>query len=501
MSFARTQQTAALIIAARRLKIAKHRRRVPRQIPPRRIEDKYAQRMREFVVPRVRAAFSTFTQEIPYILSSAHAGMRLDSLHPRFVHVRKRLEDLRLDVGEGTRIRELINQAREHMQKTVMTADLENLASLFASNTATYQKQQFARQTKAALGIDPFIQDKRLMPLTQAFVDANVGFIKGLTDDTASRIEKSALTAIQDGTLWTDFQDDLEKSFGFSESRSELIARDQTGKLYGQLNASRQRELGVDKFIWRTSEDERVRDEHEALDGETFSYDEPPDEGLPGEPIMCRCTAEPDFSSILDATDDAPDETPADDRQPESDRNARSFSFADRGESPRATPAQQQATQQQQQLADQRRIAQAQLGVASTHVSEHEAQRAIEELEAAQRLEREQFGIGMGRIVGNTEHDLPFTEERKKPIDVMNRTTPTLAPAEPILELPDLPPEPKPIELPTGWQFTKFNGATYVHVPGEKGTLIPYREVKAGNYSLTPRPPVKRGFFSRLLRR
>jgi SPP1 gp7 family putative phage head morphogenesis protein len=50
--------------------------------------------------------------------------------------------------------------------------------------------------------------------------------------------------------------------------------------------------------------DERVRDEHEGLDGEQFDYDDLPSEGLPGEPIQCRCYAEPVLSAILDDTGD-----------------------------------------------------------------------------------------------------------------------------------------------------------------------------------------------------
>ncbi len=102
------------------------------------------------------------------------------------------------------------------------------------------------------------------------------------------------------------FSMDYQKSiqFGFGERRSKLIARDQVGKLYGQLNASRQKDIGVEKFTWRTVGDERVRDEHEALDGEVFSYDDPPEEGLPGEEVLCRCSAEPLFSDLLAAADE-----------------------------------------------------------------------------------------------------------------------------------------------------------------------------------------------------
>ena len=45
-------------------------------------------------------------------------------------------------------------------------------------------------------------------------------------------------------------------------------------------------------YIWRTVGDNRVRSEHAVRDGKTFSWDNPPDGGHPGEAPNCRCTAE-----------------------------------------------------------------------------------------------------------------------------------------------------------------------------------------------------------------
>jgi len=35
-----------------------------------------------------------------------------------------------------------------------------------------------------------------------------------------------------------------------------------------------------------------VRPRHQELDGKEFDYDNPPAEGLPGQPVGCRCFAE-----------------------------------------------------------------------------------------------------------------------------------------------------------------------------------------------------------------
>jgi hypothetical protein len=46
------------------------------------------------------------------------------------------------------------------------------------------------------------------------------------------------------------------------------------------------------QYIWRTQGDSKVRSSHAERDGKTFSWDEPPEGGHPGEAPNCRCTAE-----------------------------------------------------------------------------------------------------------------------------------------------------------------------------------------------------------------
>ena len=44
---------------------------------------------------------------------------------------------------------------------------------------------------------------------------------------------------------------------------------------------------------WRTVGDSRVRTAHRAREGQIFAWDKPPSDGHPGQPINCRCYAEP----------------------------------------------------------------------------------------------------------------------------------------------------------------------------------------------------------------
>lgn len=129
--------------------------------------------------------------------------------------------------------------------------------------------------------------------------------------------EEVEATGFADG-LAAELAATLESRFGFAQRQSKFVARDQLGKLNGQVNAARQQELGVTRFTWRCQDDERVRGRpdgkypdanpsHWDRNGEVYSYDDPPEDGLPGEPINCRCWADPLFDDILDDLDDEED--------------------------------------------------------------------------------------------------------------------------------------------------------------------------------------------------
>lgn len=81
---------------------------------------------------------------------------------------------------------------------------------------------------------------------------------------------------------------------GVAESHAELIARDQTLKLNGQINQVRQQAAGINDFIWSGSMDEKERDSHVAHEGQRFPWSAPPvDTGAPGQDIQCRCIGMP----------------------------------------------------------------------------------------------------------------------------------------------------------------------------------------------------------------
>jgi len=157
---------------------------------------------------------------------------------------------------------------------------------------------QFIEIAKKALKIDlkAVVRQEDLDDYLRTAAQRNANLIRNLSEQTISRIQElvtqSTLRGESHAILWKKLRDE----FGLSDRRAKLIARDQIGKLTSDLNRIRHQQAGIKKYRWRTSLDERVRPLHQSLEGQEYEYGEPTgaEGGLPpGQPIQCRCLAEP----------------------------------------------------------------------------------------------------------------------------------------------------------------------------------------------------------------
>jgi SPP1 gp7 family putative phage head morphogenesis protein len=259
------------------------RKRIPKQIYPKGIEREYASTMVGHLAS-ARDALTPLLHALPRLLDSARAERKVDA-------------------NETAELRRLMEEARRQIAQSVSPTAVETLAKKFGTRTMQFNRVQLGRQVRAAFGVDVVSDNPKLGALLEHFVSENVALIKSVPSQVVDQVEGIVNRAFGNASSVKVIADEINERFSVGESRARVIARDQVGKLYGQTNAYRQKDLGVTQFIWRTSGDERVRPEHEDLDGETFDYSDPPDEGLPGEPIQCRCTAEPVFGTLRDGVD------------------------------------------------------------------------------------------------------------------------------------------------------------------------------------------------------
>lgn len=299
---------------------------MPRKLWPSAIEREYATALRALTTHIVAPALAGVVKALPPLVLVAKNAARGDS------------SNFRIDAGEAKRI---VDAAYAQMMSRLQVKDIANLANKYAQSVSGHNRRQLGRQLEAVFGVPVSIPDARTPRTIDAFIDQNVSLVIDNIERLVGNVEKDITRLLASSRIDADLAtlinvskitrgpedldaeelgnaieanvalggsnrqlaEEIENRFGFAQDHAEFIARDQVGTLNGQLDAQRQVGLGVSRFIWRTVGDERVRDEHVALDGETFSYDDPPDEGLPGEPINCRCSAEPVLDDIFDELD------------------------------------------------------------------------------------------------------------------------------------------------------------------------------------------------------
>lgn len=184
------------------------------------------------------------------------------------------------------------------------------LATVAVDNLRRTQKARMVAQFQAALGVDigPVLTDLAIRPLMEQAIAANINLIKSIPDTLKGQVfdqfDKLLTKAPFDQQAMISA---LEGRFKVAGNRARTIARDQTGKIIGDLNEARQGQIGVKSYIWQTSEDERVvgtpggefpdgndvHGDHFIRNGKEFMWSQPPFDGHPGQPINCRCIAIP----------------------------------------------------------------------------------------------------------------------------------------------------------------------------------------------------------------
>lgn len=169
-----------------------------------------------------------------------------------------------------------------------------------AREVARWNQRQINRQIRAVIGVDLFAAEPWLESTTSVFARKNAALIKDVTTKGISDVSEIVSRGLQQGTPARGMAKEIEDRLGVTKRRARTIARDQVASLNGEITRNRQSQLGIKSYVWRTSMDERVREEHAAREGEEFKWESAPSGGHPGEDINCRCTAEPVMDRLFE---------------------------------------------------------------------------------------------------------------------------------------------------------------------------------------------------------
>jgi SPP1 gp7 family putative phage head morphogenesis protein len=225
--------------------------------------------------------------------------------------------DIRMDVEEDI-VSRIMQQIRDRL---TLETDLEPEINATGDEVSQWQQRELNAQLAVASGVSvaaartPAVSV--LSPLNvgtgeagitaqlDEFLKSNIGLITKMTDQQLGEVETIVRNGRRRGSRVEVLRTQIADRMKVTKSRAYLIARDQVNKLNGELNQLRQESVGIEEYIWRTSQDDRVRQRHTELDGRTFRWDDPPPSGTngepgnPGEPINCRCYGEPKLDHLI----------------------------------------------------------------------------------------------------------------------------------------------------------------------------------------------------------
>jgi len=191
-------------------------------------------------------------------------------------------------------------------------AGYREVATTVARETSGFNLVEVGRQMSGVVGgqVLPLSDDEDVI---KGFINQNVQAIKSIPAQHLDQVERIITEGFRGGRRAETLKKEIADRGGVTLRRANFIARDQISTLNSQLTQRRQRSLGIDQYIWRTSLDERVRHTHAQLEGTTHSWDDPPQVGArrvhPGEDYNCRCTPEPVIEG-LEPEETGPEDVP-----------------------------------------------------------------------------------------------------------------------------------------------------------------------------------------------
>jgi uncharacterized protein with gpF-like domain len=194
-------------------------------------------------------------------------------------------------------------------------ARLESLAPQTARSFVTAadvaNKTAMQANIASALSVDfaTIIDGPDIKPILDQALTDNVALIKSIGQEHFAKVSQAVLdnyrgVPLPDGMSLTER---LQKIGSISKNKAKFIARDQTAKITGDLNQTRQADNGIDEYYWKNSQDRRVvgnpsglypkgtraHGNHWDREDQVYSWANPPTDGHPGHAPGCRCYAKP----------------------------------------------------------------------------------------------------------------------------------------------------------------------------------------------------------------
>lgn len=157
-----------------------------------------------------------------------------------------------------------------------------------------------------SLGIKANLTDEISQTLQTDWQENITKSIQGFTNKRVVELRKQIQPSILDGQRASSLQKTLSKELKVTERKASFLARQEISLLVSKYKEENYKRVGVSKYVWDTSGNNRVRPDHQILDNNVYRWDSPPLSNQsevnaggsprynhPGEDFNCYCVARP----------------------------------------------------------------------------------------------------------------------------------------------------------------------------------------------------------------
>ena len=222
-----------------------------------------------------------------------------------------------------------VGRRLENVRKTyedMFSMNANQIAKSWVDRVNKNNRTKMIAELREKLGIDVgTILDEKMQKDLDIMMWESSTYIKTIPTQLVAKVAQRVLQHYQGKPFPENrtLRQQIKEEFKISDGRAKVIARDQTAKMNTSISAIRQRDIGIDMYIWRTVQDERVvgkpgglypkgtklHKNHYIMEGKCCRWDDPnvysTDNGKtwkartanmphnhPGDDIQCRCRPE-----------------------------------------------------------------------------------------------------------------------------------------------------------------------------------------------------------------
>lgn len=202
-----------------------------------------------------------------------------------------------MDASVTAAAKRRINALREKWYKRFnhlsRTAVDRMMARTIRNSTVTLNMS--LREIAEHISINTAFSDQRLKDVIAASTQQAAQLIKLIPGKYLDEVQGQVMRSITSGQGMKDLVPFLAEKYKGNVKWARHVAMDQTRKAYSTINSTRLQQMGIEEYVWiHTGGGRYPREEHIAMSGNTYRYDDPPvidkrtgERGNPGQAVFC----------------------------------------------------------------------------------------------------------------------------------------------------------------------------------------------------------------------